>query len=101
MLNHKELFLILTLRFEAPLADAPTGASCLATYIMQGFLDHIGFILGGLMVGLRYFHLAFEACPGLYETLIHSPLLPKLDAQVSHPAVGVYKCFSEVIQFPA
>lgn len=101
MLNHKELFLILTLRFEVPLADAPAGASCLATYVMQGFPDHIDFLLGGLMVGLRYFHLAFEVCPGLHETLIRSPLLPKLDAQVSHPAVGVYKFLSEVIHFPA
>lgn len=94
MFNLGEFFLIL--RVEVPMADAPACESCLATYIVQGLLDHIEFILGGLMVGIHRFYLAFEACPGLHELPIRSLLLLKPDAQVSHSVVGACKFPSEV-----
>ena len=79
------------------MADAPACESCLAAYVVQGLLDHLEFILGGLMVGIRRFYLAFEACPGLHEFPIRSLLLLKLDVQVRHSVVGACKFPSEVI----
>lgn len=99
MFNLGELFLIL--RVEVPMADAPACESCLVTYVVQGLLDHLEFILGGLMVGIRRFYLAFEAYPGLHEFPIRSLLLLKLDAQVSHSIFGACKFPSEVIHLPA
>ena len=87
MFNTMELFLFL--RIEVPMAYAPAGESCLAANVVQGLLDHLEFILSGLIVGFFHFYLTFEACPGLHKFPIRSLLFLKLGAQVSHPVIDV------------
>ncbi len=41
--------------FKVPLTDASAGLSCLATYLAQGILGCIEFILGGPIVDIQHF----------------------------------------------